>query len=127
MIQIQESFYSGLKQCFFLGWGQIFTPQQQKKIQCKVLVVGFRKKCAKVAIFKKCVLGGCQNKASSLIKCLFCWLTFSQIWLIPLVHDCQSTYLTKVKRKSMVRTINFLPFFFFSFFFSNFVLLLKWQ
>jgi hypothetical protein len=38
---------------FFWGGGQIFTPQQQKKIQCKVLGVGFWKKCAKVAIFKK--------------------------------------------------------------------------
>jgi hypothetical protein len=36
---------------FFFGGGGIFTPQQQKKIQCKVLGVGFWKKCAKVAIF----------------------------------------------------------------------------
>jgi hypothetical protein len=27
-----------------------------------------------------------------------CWLTFSQIWLIPLVDDCQSTYLTQLKK-----------------------------
>jgi hypothetical protein len=29
-------------------------------------------------------------------------LTFSQIWLSPLVNGCQSTHLTKLKRKTLL-------------------------
>jgi len=51
VIQIQESFYSGLKQCFFGAGGEQNFHTTTAKIQCKVLGVGFWKKCAKVAIF----------------------------------------------------------------------------
>jgi hypothetical protein len=34
-----------------------------------------------------------------------CRLTFSQIWLIPLVDDCQSTYLTQLKKTKTKKTL----------------------
>jgi hypothetical protein len=33
-------------------------------------------------------------------KLWVCWLTSSQIWLIPLVEDCQSTNLAKLKKNN---------------------------
>jgi len=39
------------------------------------------------------------NRWPSLKKLLLFSLTSCQIWLSPLVDDCQSTYLTKLKRK----------------------------
>jgi len=31
-------------------------------------------------------------------KILLCYLSFSQIWFIPLVDDCQSTLMRKLKK-----------------------------
>lgn len=38
-------------------------------------------------------------------KFLLCWLTSIQIWLIPPVHYCQSTYSTNRRRKLWYRLI----------------------
>jgi hypothetical protein len=35
-------------------------------------------------------------------KNLLCSLTSNQIWFTPLVDDCQSTYLKKLKNKSLI-------------------------
>lgn len=68
MIQIQESFYLGLKQCFFFGGGRDFHTTTAKENPVQSVRGGFLEKmCKSRHIFKKCVLGGCQNKARSLI------------------------------------------------------------
>jgi hypothetical protein len=45
-----------------------------------------------------------QDSKQTLLYCL----TYSQIWLIPHVDDCQSTYLTKLKKKKKIPGWNLL-------------------
>jgi hypothetical protein len=49
-----------------------------------------KKKNSDVAIFRQLVPRGHQNIAGFFLKITF-FLTFSQIWLIPLVNDLQHT------------------------------------
>jgi hypothetical protein len=53
-----------------------------------------------MAIFRQWVLAGCQNIAGFLKFSLLLFLTCSQIWLLPLVHDGQcGGYITKLEKQ----------------------------
>jgi hypothetical protein len=57
----------------------------------------FEERQSEFATFRRWVDGLHQNKVG-IWKILLSCLSSSQIWLIPLVDECQSTYLTKLKK-----------------------------
>jgi hypothetical protein len=53
----------------------------------------------KIAIFKQYVPTSCQNIGGILIFLKISSLTSNEIWLNPLGDDCQTTYLTNLRKK----------------------------
>ncbi len=97
-------------QWFLFFWDEFFpTWWVTKTIQCNPSYKGFfcEKKGSKLPDLEELIynfLSAISSRwpiyiAGVLLKNLLSSLNFSQIWLMPLVDDCQCGYITKLKQK----------------------------